>query len=51
MIAAYGCGGIAGQYRVWEELMAHIAQPSSFGRSQSRYKADLLVEMMTVAHR
>ena len=38
----------SGNYRVWEEIMSHIAQPSSF--TQSRYKPDLLMEMMAVAH-
>ena len=40
-----------GSYRVWEEIMSHIAQPSSFARAQSCYKPELLIEMMTVAQR
>lgn len=31
--------------------MSHIAQPWCFGRSMGRYSPDLLVEMMTIAHR
>jgi hypothetical protein len=40
-----------GSYKVWEEIMSHIAQPSCFGRARTRYSPELLVDMMHTAHR
>jgi hypothetical protein len=44
-------GGLAGSYKVWEEIMSHIAQPAFFGKSRHRYHPELLIDMMKVAHR